>query len=105
MSTRPQSFRPKCATQTQVIRRGSASQRGYDARWRRVRLLFMQEHPICKRCRKKGFLVVAEVVDHIVPMARGGAQYDDDNLQSLCKKCHDRKTATEDGGFGYRRKE
>jgi len=26
--------------------------------------------------------------------------YDQNNLQSLCKSCHDSKTATFDGGFG-----
>lgn len=43
----------------------------------------------------------ATVVDHIVPHC-GNQQlfWDTDNWQPLCKKHHDRKTATEDGGFG-----
>ena len=46
---------------------------------------------------------MATDVDHIVPH-RGDARllYDENNLQSLCKSCHSRKTATEDGGFGNR---
>jgi 5-methylcytosine-specific restriction protein A len=38
------------------------------------------------------------VVDHIVPH-RGDERlaFDRDNLQGLCKSCHDRKTATENG--------
>lgn len=42
---------------------------------------------------------MAEVVDHITPLTAGGTN-DESNLQALCKQCHDRKTATEDGGFG-----
>ncbi|WP_304879789.1 HNH endonuclease [uncultured Parasutterella sp.] len=26
--------------------------------------------------------------------------WDESNWQALCKRCHDRKTAAEDGGFG-----
>jgi hypothetical protein len=40
------------------------------------------------------------VVDHIVP--HGGDQtlfWDAANHQTLCEPCHNRKTATEDGGF------
>jgi 5-methylcytosine-specific restriction protein A len=43
---------------------------------------------------------MATEVDHIVPVARGGALLDWDNLQSMCHGCHSRKTASEDGGFG-----
>lgn len=47
----------------------------------------------------------AEVTDHIIPH-RGGIDlfWNRDNWQSLCKRCHDRKTAMEDGGFGRRLK-
>ena len=27
--------------------------------------------------------------------------WDSNNWQSMSKQCHDRKTATEDGGFGH----
>lgn len=45
--------------------------------------------------------MVANVVDHIKPH-RGDKVlfWDSANWQPLCKECHDRKTATEDGGFG-----
>ena len=36
------------------------------------------------------------VIDyHITPMAQGGSYDDPDNLQALCKECHDRKTVDE----------
>jgi 5-methylcytosine-specific restriction protein A len=39
------------------------------------------------------------VVDHIVPLAIGGTDTDD-NVQSLCDPCHERKTALEDTAHG-----
>ena len=50
---------------------------------------------------EQGDVVAATVVDHIVPHKGNEAfMWDESNYQSLCKTCHDRKTATEDGGFG-----
>jgi 5-methylcytosine-specific restriction protein A len=43
-------------------------------------------------------------VDHIRPIADGGAGLDPTNLQSLCASCHSRKTTRADGGFGNRRR-
>ena len=40
-------------------------------------------------------LVVATEVDHVVPLFKGGAALDEDNLQPLCKPCHRRKTNDE----------
>ena len=31
--------------------------------------------------------------DHIVPICLGGAEFDEDNLQTLCIECHKKKTA------------
>jgi len=46
-------------------------------------------------------MTAAGVVDHIVPH-KGDADlfWQRTNWQPLCKPCHDRKTATEDGGWG-----
>lgn len=47
----------------------------------------------------------ATEVDHIVPVARGGALYSDENLQDLCSECHRAKTqgeALEDALFRRR---
>ncbi|USK87225.1 HNH endonuclease [Peribacillus asahii] len=46
-------------------------------------------------CIKDGRLTGAQMVDHIVPIKRGGAQLDMNNLQSLCNACHNKKTANE----------
>ena len=73
--------------------RGSAASRGYGSRWRRLRRMILNRQPLCP-CG-----MAATDVDHIKPRNAGG---DDSpsNLQGLCKSCHSRKTATEDGGFG-----
>lgn len=81
--------------------RPSSSQRGYGARWRKVRLSWLKREPLCCLCKAKGVIILATVVDHVQPH-RGDYQlmWDEGNYQSLCKRCHDTKTANEDGGFG-----
>ena len=75
--------------------RGGADARGYNARWRRARIAFLQKHPLCAECQREGKLTPATVVDHIFPH-RGDQQlfWDQDNWQPLCKECHDRKTGS-----------
>ena len=74
---------------------GNAAERGYDAKWRRARKLFLQRHPLCANCLSQGALTPATVVDHIVPH-RGDHRlfWDEQNWQPLCKACHDRKTGS-----------
>lgn len=81
--------------------RGTAAQRGYDARWRRARKRFLAENPLCVECLKEGRLTPATRVDHIVPH-KGDLKlfWDETNWQPLCESCHNKKTAREDGGFG-----
>jgi 5-methylcytosine-specific restriction enzyme A len=82
--------------------RGNSTQRGYDARWRRYRIMFLHEHPLCVECLKKDRITASTVVDHIVPhKGNYNLFWDETNHQALCKECHDYKTATEDGGFGH----
>jgi len=82
-------------------RRGSAHERGYSVAWQRARVGFLTKHPLCKRCEDQTppALTPATVVDHVVPHKGDKALFwDSTNWQPLCKPCHDRKTATEDGG-------
>lgn len=52
--------------------------------------------PFCRVCAARGVRTRATVVDHIVPHRGNWARFTDrGNLQSLCKICHDRKTARE----------
>jgi 5-methylcytosine-specific restriction enzyme A len=82
-------------------RRGTARQRGYSARWARYSRMFLATHPLCVRCEAEGRVTASQVTDHVVPHRGDAAKFwDPNNLAALCKPCHDRKTATEDGGFG-----
>jgi len=92
-------------TQQKNRERDTAAQRGYDTRWRKARLMYLRAHPLCHHCLDLGISTSATVVDHITPH-RGNTElfWETDNWQPLCKSCHDRKTAGEDGGFGNLRK-
>lgn len=79
--------------------RGTAHERGYDARWRKYRLTFLAQHPLCVLCLAEGKVVPATVVDHI--HAHKGDQtlfWDPDNHRAACKPCHDQRT--DEGDFG-----
>jgi 5-methylcytosine-specific restriction protein A len=82
-------------------RRGSSSERGYGYRWQKARATWLSRNPLCVACHEAGRVAPAVVVDHKVPH-RGDQTlfWDTSNWQSLCKCCHDTKTAREDGGFG-----
>ena len=87
--------------QVQDKKRGSSCKRGYGRAWQRYRKGFLTEHPLCVSCKTKGRIVPAMVVDHIKPHKGDSSLFwDTSNHQALCKTCHDRKTASKDGGFG-----
>jgi 5-methylcytosine-specific restriction protein A len=52
-------------------------------------------------CSAAGVTTEASEVDHTTPHRGDHALLmDPDNLTSMCKACHSRKTVAEDGGFG-----
>jgi 5-methylcytosine-specific restriction enzyme A len=71
------------------------------SRWKKSRRLFLQEHPLCEECKTSGVVKAATVVDH-VEAHKGNEElfWNQSNWQALCKECHDRKTAKEDGRWG-----
>lgn len=81
--------------------RGTPDQRGYGETWRRLRKMFLAEHPLCADPfgAHEGRPVVATDVDHIRAKRDGGSD-DVSNLQALCHACHSRKTAAEVGWAG-----
>jgi 5-methylcytosine-specific restriction protein A len=58
--------------------------------WRAVRLAVLRDEPLCRTCGE-----LADQVDHIIPVAEGGAELDRANLQPLCDPCHKAKTQQE----------
>ena len=64
-------------------------------RWRKLRKFFLKRNPICRMCDYIGIKKSAEMVDHIIPISKGGHEIDMKNLQSLCNSCHAKKSARE----------
>ncbi len=78
----------------------SRHQRGYGTAWDKLRLVVLsRDSGLCQVCTPTGRVTLGGIVDHIRPKAEGG---DDDlsNLQTICKPCHDRKTAFESARGG-----
>ena len=94
----------KVKRQYAEAKRESSSKRGYGYRWQQTSKGFLKSHPLCQcpDCLEgKLRLKQATVVDHIIPH-KGDMNlfWDRNNWQAMAKECHDKKTATEDGGFG-----
>lgn len=92
----------RCATHTRAKeqRRGSAYSRGYDGNWKGLREQKLSQNPLCERCEQDGVTMLANEVDHKVRIADWpGGRLRPDNLQSLCKPCHSRKTQRELSGW------
>lgn len=73
-------------------------------RWIKLRELFLARNPLCKNfedCHN-----FSEHVDHIQRISGENDPlfYDESNLQALCRRCHSKKTAQEDGAFGNKKK-
>jgi hypothetical protein len=67
----------------------------YPKNWTKIRKEFISKHPLCRSCELFGTIALACEVDHIKPLAKGGEPADENNLQSLCRPCHVRKTAAD----------
>jgi len=70
--------------------RGTAAQRGYDARWRQIRAIVLAEEPLCRECSRQGRVMPAKDVHHINGNPRDNRR---ENLEPLCHECHSRHTA------------
>jgi 5-methylcytosine-specific restriction protein A len=81
-------------------RRGDAglttTARGYGWQWQKLRLVVMQQEPLCRFCKDRGLVRPAEEVDHIDGNSHNN---DRDNLRPLCRTCHLQRTAR-DQAFG-----
>jgi 5-methylcytosine-specific restriction protein A len=81
------------------VQRLSAHQRGYGARWRKHRKIFLANHPVCSDPyhRHPNQIRPATDDDHIIAKRRGGKD-GEENEQALCHSCHSYKTRLEMAG-------
>jgi 5-methylcytosine-specific restriction protein A len=68
--------------------------RGRKLQQRRARYLFA--HPLCRMCESQNIVRAATVIDHIMPLHKGGADTED-NWQPLDDECHRIKSAADAG--------
>lgn len=72
----------------------------YGTRWQKARASFLRSHPLCAEHQRRGHIVPATVVDHIVPHRGDRALFwEHGNWQALCETCHNSwKQRVEKGG-------
>lgn len=71
------------------------------AYWQSLRRQQLLCEPLCRFCKQLGQLVRATVVDHVIAHKGDEELFSDpENLQSLCKPCHDgHKQRQEKSGY------
>lgn len=62
---------------------------GSTRKWREARARQLDHEPQCRWCGSRERLEV----DHVLQLAEGGSKWDAANLQTLCKACHELKSA------------
>ncbi len=61
------------------------------ARWKKYRIAYLKQNRLCVMCKKVDKIKVANTIDHIIPVSKGGDFWNPDNHQALCKACNIRK--------------
>lgn len=83
----------------EVMRKPTSDQAFYhSAAWKKARKEKLKSKPICEVHEFVDYYVDCtsnSPVDHIVPIELDGAKTDQNNLMTLCKGCHERKSALE----------
>jgi 5-methylcytosine-specific restriction enzyme A len=80
-----------CETHAKIKDAGDKRRnRVYTNDWHKLSRAYRLEHPLCELCLAKGLLRPSGLVHHIVEIEQGGLVYADDNLQALCRPCHER---------------
>lgn len=65
------------------------------ARWRRLRDSYIRMYPLCAECDRHALVTPGEAVDHVKELKDGGDPWDVENLMTLCRACHQKKTGEE----------
>lgn len=71
-----------------------------DPRWcgpNGIRIRHLATHPVCARCKAKGFIVIATVVHHVNKASKATEQgFFAGPFMSLCAPCHDSAVQSEE---------
>ena len=78
----------------------SSVDRGYDSIWNKLRTIHIAKEPLCRLCEQPG-----QEVDHIIPLDQGGERLNENNLQTLCRRCHAIKTHRDKRKYNKEQKE
>jgi 5-methylcytosine-specific restriction protein A len=70
--------------------RGSASARGYDAKWRKFRKWFLSRHPLCTDCTGTRSATEVHHIQKLVDAPQ--LKCVEDNCMALCHSCHSVRT-------------
>jgi 5-methylcytosine-specific restriction protein A len=103
MANKPQKIARSWVPQRKAFEREKDNSDFYNSwLWRKFAKLWKESHPLCVECERKDLVVVGKVVDHIRPINAGGERLSEDNVQTLCESCHNRKSANESRGYGVK---
>lgn len=67
-------------------------------KWIKASKLFKIDNPLCSNCQLVDITQFSKVTDHIIPIRVGGAIWDQDNWQPLCRKCDTKKRLMQKSG-------
>lgn len=96
MANKPKAVKRSWVVERKPFERDNSNAEFYNSwAWRKLRKLFLDKNPLCKHCEENDEVVKATVADHILPINSGGERLDEENLQALCERCHNKKSATE----------
>lgn len=102
----PPTHRASHLPERAVVRRESDRRRRQASPWRRwyampvwrqqIRPAQLAREPLCRRCRDRGEMVEATVVNHVIPHRGVWAAFIAGPFESLCKPCHDGEVQREE---------
>lgn len=94
----------RCAKHPKPVWAQTHSVKRKTGRWlQQARARLFARDPLCADCQRQGIVRLATQRDHIVPLAEGGTD-DDDNVQGLCDACHEMKSKHESARGQSRRR-
>lgn len=71
--------------------------------WQNLRRAKLSAQPVCEPCERRGRTALADAVDHIIEINKGGPAFPPlAGLMSMCTSCHSIKTNAVKSGKGNR---